>query len=311
MSKKIKRIYLESRFFGGSGGSEKNILSILTNFPKHIFFDVNITRVNLNNGFKGRSFKFVKKPYGNYDLAIKLGEGKFNYCVKAVKKIIVPCGDNISEFQKDFDIIWIESKDSDKEEYYLPKFICPPIFNKNITSHNFKENYISDKFSKGYYVTVANTYDLHIKGIDLIYKITNKLDKPLIWFTSENKIGPINFLKLGKNIPKNLYIAMDIPHEIILDTIKKSNAYISFSRSESFGWAIAEAISLNVPIISRNVGVVSYFPEDFLIYNDSMEIPELSKEIKNKTLNYSKYHKLFDSSLDILYNSLKKLGVNI
>ncbi len=311
MKSKIRRVYIESRFFGGSGGSEKHIMSIIYFFPKKFVFDINITMLNIDPDYKNKRVNFINNPDGNYDLAIKLGKGKLKLSTIALKKIVMPCGEDITKFQKHFDVIWLESKSDCKKSYYLPRFVCPFKFKDNIYHKESKINYISDKFPNGYYVTVANTYDPFIKGIDLIYKLGGKLDKPLIWFTSENKICPIKFLYKGYKVPKNLYIAKDITHEIIMDTIKKSIAYVSFSRSESFGWAIAEAISLNVPIISRNVGVISYYPHKVNLYKAPLEIPKLCRDIKNKEVDYSDYHKLFNGSWDIFSKSLAELNIEI
>lgn len=290
------RIYLESRFYGGAGGEEKLVFNILKTCPDNIQIDYRPLFFDKKNKFNfNNNIKLVSEPSDiEYDLGIRLGllgdardfiKGKFK------KKILCPCGYEYSEvglYNKNiyeyYDYIWKESPSTDN--YMLKEVvICPPTL---FSYDNPKNNSILEKMEeKKYYTTMANYYDIEIKGIDLIYEFAEISDYPIIWFIADNK-NYCSFPEFKK--PKNLKIAKNIPYNVIMDTIKNSMSYICFSRSEGFGFALSEAVLLQKPIITKKVGLVNYFPEDFNLFDKVSDI----NNIIYKNVDYSKYYKMFN-----------------
>lgn len=289
------KIYLETRFGGGSGGEERLLENILKTKPEHVEIDLNVIVNNqLKIGDIPENISLVDYANKNYDYGIRLGllGDKRDYLKGDFKKTILnPCeyhflnnGRYNKEIYKYYDIIWKETPQSMDKELNKEIFICPPIFLKY---EELKNNKIVDQIKgEKFYVTVANYYDINMKGIDLIYKFAETSKYPIIWFNSDTKTY-CEFPKFKK--PENLKIARNIRHSTILDTVAKSEAYICFSRSEGFGFAISEAVMLNKPIVTKKVGLVKYFPEDFNLFDDVSEI----NNINFKNVNYDKYHKLF------------------
>ena len=62
-------------------------------------------------------------------------------------------------------------------------------------------------------------------------------------------------------------VAKNLSIEQIYALYRDCRGYVSFSKSESYGWSLADAISFGKPICSRRTGVLSYF-DDFVATTD-------------------------------------------
>lgn len=286
------KILIDCSFFGGTGGIEKLVKDIIESKPDNAFIDIFVSGQNTEPDYSYKNVKFVDKQDvdKNYDYFIKIGmnfdKGLTDIINKNCIKLVNPAGFT-NGIIKNFDYIWEESPNSYHNNKIKTITICPPT---KIDYKNVEKNYILEQLPKEYFVTTANDYDPKIKGIDLIYEFAEKSKLPLLWFCSQNK-NNISHLKL--NPPKNLFIARNIRKEIILDCIKKSKAYISFSRSEGYGHSIAEAILLDKPIFTQNVGLVKYKPENFHVYNENC-LEDIFKIEINNAPNYSFYKEKFN-----------------
>lgn len=289
-------ILIECDFLGGSGGIEKLVSDMIETLPNNFFVDIFVTIKNENFKINNKNVKIINNLSNieKYNFFIKIGMNSEALCLNKMPKNCVKIL-NFAGYLKDnenilnqYDYIWEESPNSFKyRNKYKTITICPP------TKTNYKpiiDNEILKSISGPYYVTIANDYDINVKGIDLIYKFAENSEIPLLWFCSDNKNNVINLRSLA-DTPKNLKIARNIPKNYILDCVSKSKAYICFSRSEGYGHAIAEAVLLNKSVISQNVGIIKYKPDAFNIFNNIEHI----KNIKLKPTDYTYFYNMFDN----------------
>jgi hypothetical protein len=106
----------------------------------------------------------------------------------------------------------------------------------------------------------------------------------------------------------------DLSQERLYYLYEHANAYISFSREESFGWALADAILFNKPIISRNIGVISSLAPNqkgLYIYSDSNELIEIVKHESFEKGDYDREifsPEIFENKLLSIVDSIKLTG---
>ncbi len=303
-------VLIDTSFFGGSGGLEKLVKDIILEKPEDMIIDIFISSgINSEISFKKENVFFkniFELNYNNYDLYLKVGTNYDHKIYKKLKKecikIINPAGYmHRPEFLQYFNFLWQESPNSyDLYENIKKITLCPPVIidYKPLLSNNIVEN-----VSKKFFVTAANDYDIYVKGIDIIYDFAENSEYDLVWFCSDNKLPTTN-LKPKAHTPDKLKIAKNFPKNIIFDTIKKSFAYICFSRRESFSYSIAEAMMLEKPIITQKVGLVKYDPSLFYLYEDS-KFNSINTFSNIESKNYSSITKNFTSFWNRLFESIK------
>ena len=144
-------------------------------------------------------------------------------------------------------------------------------------------------------VSSINKWYICRKGLNLFAetaKILTEFDFYIIG-KYDNSIG---YLK--KIAPSNLHFTGYIPDEELLKLYNLSGVYCQFSISESFGYALAEAMSCGcVPVVTRNaslpevVGEVGYYIDN----NDPKEAAEQIKRAANSNLSRQSRHRIVES----------------
>lgn len=304
------KILLDTSFFGGTGGLEKLVKQIIFQKKQDMEIDVFVS-CGFNNEptFVFDKVKFVQLDeiiFSKYDLYLKIGTNYnydfFNKFRKDSIKVLNPAGYvHNTEILNFFDYLWEESPNSyDSYQHKNKIVVCPP------SSLEYKEprnNPIIGNVSEKFFVTAANDYDINVKGIDLIYKFAEISPVDLVWFCSDTKASQTALMDKSKK-PEKLKIARNMPNNIIYDTINKCSAYICFSRRESFGQSLAEAMLLNKPIFTQKVGVVKYNPNLFNLYDEN-NINKINNTTFNLIQDYSEITKHFNRFWDNLFEKIK------
>jgi len=97
-----------------------------------------------------------------------------------------------------------------------------------------------------------------VKGKGVLAEVAQYCKFPIVWcyndmtryrhFGTDYKTPPIdNVIQLRNISQSELYYLYE-----------KAAAYICFSINEGFGWAVADAFVYDLPIISRNTGIVTF-----------------------------------------------------
>lgn len=189
-------------------------------------------------------------PLGTFDAYIHLYHGPFvGHLLTAKARIVVPCGNMLEELEDDFDVVANEAPGNsygrmEKKAIVLP----PPVF--PMAEHSQVIPGLPDL----YFLTVFNPYG-PVKGSDVLQSILDDLPHPLVWCMSNRTQAMTGGLIMH---PK-LITLQDVSQEELRFLYENCKAYVCFSRKEGFGWAIADALLFRKPILSRRIGVLSFF----------------------------------------------------
>lgn len=287
-----------------------------------------------SNFVYGIIFKFEKRLNTNYDYAISYSNnvsfrstyfGCNKYVlemVNASKKIgYIHLDYNFIynkkvnyEYSK-FDNIWLVS-DYVKQTYlkYNPNFKekCKVIYNfineKNMVCNG--NPYHNKKF---HIVTVGrlDNNKNQIEAVSIAKKLKEQLGECFEWYLvgdgpEKNKI--LNEIK--KNKLENNLIITGYKNNIA-DYYYHSDVLVSFSKSESYGLAIVEALFCNLPVVIKEIPVLKeLIDNNGVIFNTLEEIVEELKLLINNNKYYQKRKKssiLKVNNDDILKNVIKEL----
>lgn len=108
---------------------------------------------------------------------------------------------------------------------------------------------------RDYLLTVFNPYWI-VKGVDDLRRALESCPWPMVWCHSDTTVQfrvPDDLLKH----PKLIHVVDPSPPEL-RHLYHACRAYVSFSRTEGFGWAIADALDLSPAVVSRPIGVLSF-----------------------------------------------------
>ena len=255
---------------GGNGGVARSLFSLVKAMEYH---DIDIyTMQFISNGFvpQGKNVTIRWFEKNNNELHITIDKEKeydlFIYYasrtpiylgehLKSRKRIVIPNGNDVRPIEKRFDYVYCEAEDGiryfatlNKKALITPCIILPVDHLNPI-----------DDLPEKYFLTVFNPYDLDrhysdgfkpYKGYDLIYEIADFFALPLVWCHTDEYSHNIH-------AHPNIIHFTNLEQQKMYYLYQNATAYVSFSREESFGYAIADAMMFDKPIISRSVGVIS------------------------------------------------------
>lgn len=268
------RILISSAFFGGVGGVEKLLKCIIESMPDTLFY-VHAREVR-GEGFLPCSRNYLLNwlpPVGApLDLYVYFaGGGRPTYLgdtYRFTTSIIDTCGADIRDIEEKFDWVAIQtgnaghySSRADKWLFAFPRIrLTFPSGRKPVD------------LPEKYFVTVFNPYSDKLKGGDVVFRAAEHASVPIVWCYSDKSGLKLTGLKDHPNI---VYLK-NLTQEELYYVYDHAMAYIAFSHSESMGWSIAEAYYTGLPIISREVGFVTYIKNQpgVFVYREEAELLE-------------------------------------
>lgn len=268
------RILISSAFFGGVGGVEKLLKTIIESMPDALFY-VHAREVR-TEGFVPRTrnylLNWLPRPGTALDLYVYFaGGGRPAYLggrYAFASSIIDTCGANIRDIEDRFDWVAIQtgnagrySKREDKWVLAFPSMrLTFPAARKPVD------------LPEKYFVTVFNPYSDKLKGGDVVFRAAEHAAAPIVWCYSD-KSG-LKFAGLMDH--PNVIQLKNLSQEELYYVYEHALAYISFSHSEGLGWSIAEAFYTGLPIISREVGFVTHIKDQpgVFVYREEAELFE-------------------------------------
>ncbi|MBW1764135.1 MAG: hypothetical protein JRJ23_05245 [Deltaproteobacteria bacterium] len=292
---------------GGIGGIERNIFTVTRALRSHSIdiytmqyhtsgFDPRGDNVRIRWFEQKRDKLHVeiddKKEYDLYFYYAACHPVYIGDYLNVKKKIVVPNGNNVREIEHYFDYVFCQAEDGiryfddmSKKLLITPCVIIPVDHKKALA--NLPEEF---------FLTVFNPYDRickyddgmkPYKGYDILYEMADHFPMPLIWCHSDQSISS------GHNIldHPNIIHMHDLNQEQLYYLYEHATAYVSFSREESFGWSLADAIMFDKPIISKRVGVISSLdPEEkgLYLYKTKEELKGLLQKDKFEKGEYDK-----------------------
>jgi len=122
----------------------------------------------------------------------------------------------------------------------------------------------------------------YLKGMDTFTEVAGLLPQFRFMVVGMNKDLPSCILR---HIPENIEFIERVNHNELENYYKKARVYCQFSRSESFGVAIVEAMYFNcIPVVTNVGGMPELFRNyGFVTPRDALEISRLIANVMNKT----------------------------
>lgn len=263
------RYLLSGRWWGGAGGSERAIASMAEALSSHADVDV-VVDIRLKGPWdrrpKGvqvfvaeRSWRwrtvpdiavpFRRKMNPRYvaHLALAAGPNVLG-ASRALSRLMNPCGATVS-LPPGYDLLALESPDNVRlVERGRWALLPPPVL--DLADETVRVSRIPSEF----FLTVFNPHG-PAKGEDELVRLVDHLPIPLVWChstsTDDFRVDP----RL-KAHPRVIHV-VNATREEMRWLYEGCASYLSFSRSEGFGWAIADALNYSPCVVSRPVGILS------------------------------------------------------
>lgn len=268
------RILISSAFFGGVGGVEKLLKTLIESMPDALFH-IHAREVR-TEGFVPRTHNFLlnwlPRRSSRLDLYVYFpGGGKPPYLGDDFafrSSIIDTCGADIRDIEDRFEWVAIQTGNAERYSQRPEKWILAFPSMRLTFPAGRKPVDLPEK----YFVTVFNPYSDKLKGGDVVFRAAEHAAVPIVWCYSD-KSG-LKFTGLTQH--PNVIQLKNLSQEELYYVYDHAMAYISFSHSEGLGWSIAEAYYTGLPIISREVGFVTYIKHQpgVFVYREEAELFE-------------------------------------
>lgn len=279
------RVLVSAAWMGGAGGAERALHSVLralsddqvdvvvrqrlsgpyAKVGSHVrvfsLFDWQWRWANMRSGLKGSFAQRVINPFRRmilprYDVYLQFFSGAdLNDAVRADVRLLIPSGNEVpSKVASRYDGIAMQAPDNlrfipeDARTVLLP----PPVY--DLSDH---AECPAGELPERFYLTVFNPYG-GVKGTDDLAKVVDEAPHPFVWCHSE--------ATESHAIPEALTDHARITHVVdatpaeLRYLYERCEGYVSVSKTEGFGWSIADALRYSPAIFSRRVGVLT-FPE--------------------------------------------------
>lgn len=277
------RVLISSGYLGGAGGAERALFSVLNALEAdkvdvvvrhrlggHLAAAGGHAKVTTIGDWRWRGAARTTGAAGllvqravnplrhrfssHYDVYLQFLSGmNLSSAVRASVRLVVPSGNQIPEsVAKHFDYVALQAPDNAKFTPLEAKSILlpPPVL--PLSPHALAPPV---ELPDEYYLTVFNPYD-PIKGLDDLARAAATTPHPIVWCHSEKTLS---FEIPGEFSDHPGIVHVDDPSPAELRYLyENTRAYLSFSKSEGFGWGIADALRYSRAVVSRRVGVLSF-----------------------------------------------------
>lgn len=190
----------------------------------------------------------------DYDVSLQFfSGGNVNPAIRADVRLLIPSGLTVTpEKAAPYDHIALQAPDN---VHLAPAgastiLLPPPLFDLAEEVEPVRQ-----PLPERYYLTVFNPYG-PVKGADDLARAADVAPHPIVWCHSQRTLKwPIpHGLDQHPNI---VHIDDPSPAQMRL-LYENANAYLSFSRSEGFGWSAADGLRYTGAVVSRQIGILSY-----------------------------------------------------
>lgn len=275
------RVLISTGWFGGEGGAERALESILKALAGHDI-DVVVRRIvgeRDPGSARLRVFELshwrwygsghragptgwihqnllnpVRRRLGSYDLYIQSMTGPdLTPVVGGAVRLLVPSGSLVPPDLADrFDHVAMQAPDNVR---FVPEgrptvLLPPPVYPLSGAAEP-----LPDHVPTAFYLTAFNPYG-SVKGTDDLLAAAQDAPLPIVWCRSE--------ATLSHDIPEPLGQHPNIVHVLnptagqLITLYRSTSAYLCFSKTEGFGWSIADALRYSGCIVSRPIGVLTF-----------------------------------------------------
>jgi len=238
----VARRVIPDGFYGT--GSSIRLLQPSRIVPRSVF-----QRPLLRRGWEASQPLFRYRQGSDYDLYIHYFHGyDLSNAFRSKVRVIIPAGNAINESIPGFDAVLLEAPDNERlvPPGMVSMLVPPPVFRESEYSQPVTG------LPPRFLLTVFNPYG-EVKGGDVMMRVADRSNDPIVWCSS----------KVTRKFDLSMYrhpniIPIETPSQAELRWLYENCcSYVSFSRSEGFGWAIADALQYGSAIVARRIGVLT------------------------------------------------------
>jgi len=173
-----------------------------------------------------------------------------------------------------------------QDSIIIPNLVDENVFYPNDLNQNSKFTFLTTGV-----INERKGIDLLIKAISLWNPDSSKVHFRIIGKADKD----CKFKKLAEDLKISNLIEWigEVNREDIPNYFRNSDAFVLFSRYETFGVVYAEAIASGIPFVSTPCGGVEFiYNEEVGILTKDFEINSLCDSLESIYANYSKYNKI-------------------
>ena len=207
------------------------------------------------NGTVARVLNPVRtRVFPRYDLYLRLYQGvDVNRAAHAQVRLLVPSGNRVTLAEaRGHDYVAMQAPDNAAlvEDGAPLTLLSPPLY--PLTDHaDEPRGSLPDDF----YLTVFNPYG-PIKGADDLERAADRAPLPIVWCHSDRGITTDVPVAL-QNHPRVVHVLDPSPSELRW-LYERCAAYLCFSKTEGFGWSIADGLRHAPVVVSRDIGILTH-----------------------------------------------------
>lgn len=277
------RVLVSAAWMGGAGGAERALHSILRALDEdHVdvvirqrltgpyakvgprvrvfsLYDWQWRWANMRVGLKGALVQRVINPLRrsalpHYDVYLQFFSGAdLNDTVRARVRLLIPSGNPVlPEVAARYDAIAMQAPDNVR---FVPEgaravLLPPPVY--DLADH---VEALDADLPDSFYLTVFNPYG-GVKGTDDLANVVDAAPHPFVWCHSQATVQHAIPEHLAKH-PRIVHVE-DATAEQLRYLYERCEGYVSVSRTEGFGWSIADALRYSPRVYSRRIGVLTH-----------------------------------------------------
>lgn len=276
------RVLISAGTLGGPGGAQRALGSILralaadhvdvvarkvvarppedSTTPRHVW-DARDWRwlgakstVGVNGVLAGLLNPVRSRLFPPYDVYLRLYQGvDLNRAVRARVRLLVPSGNSVSLADaRGHDFVAMQAPDNADLVEAGPALILlpPPLYP---LSDRVDEP--GTALPRAFYLTAFNPYG-PIKGADDLERAAERSPLPIVWCHSDRGIAT-DVPDVLRNHPRVVHVIDPSPAEMRW-LYERCAAYLCFSKSEGFGWSIADGLRHAPVVVSRDIGILTH-----------------------------------------------------
>lgn len=194
--------------------------------------------------------RVLPAPRGHFDVYIHIRQGPLlTPLLTATVCGMNPAGGDIGSLIRDIPTVLSEAPGGELPDLTgLTHLMLPPPLIK-VTSEVVPLDGLPERFL----LTVFNPYE-PVKGADILTRVSASAALPIIWCFSDRTVQFDQPIASQPNV-----VPIYDPSQALLNSLyAKASGYVSFSRREGFGWAVADALLNGLPVLTRKTGCIHF-----------------------------------------------------
>jgi Glycosyl transferases group 1 len=260
MIKRPLTIVISTVYFGGIGGSERRLKTIVESMPENDFYI--FSEKVIHDGYfpatQNFSLNSPLDPSTAYDAYIYFAGMAPRYLgndYSFKKKIALINGTEEFSDEHLFDCSFLSGRDGlDCLKGISKHFFAIP----DVTLTHPKTVKAVAHLPNEYVLSVFNPYG-SVKGRHILSEVARHSKFPIVWsYNDMTRSRNFNMDYTAMAPTDNVIQFRNLSQEELHYLYKKAKAYVCFSIKEGFGWAVADAFVYDLPILSRNTGIVTF-----------------------------------------------------